>query len=134
MFKNAVNSKKQGDIGMCYAMAYYSRLGYTVSVPVTDSQDYDIIVDTGTKLNKVQVKTTKFIDKSKISKPYVVSIKTCGGNKSGNTMKTFSQNSSDLLFVMTDSGTFYEIPKANIESNTVVTLNKSMDKYKIHIL
>lgn len=45
MFENAINSKKQGDIGMCYAMAYFSKMGYTVSVPVTDSQEYDLIVD-----------------------------------------------------------------------------------------
>lgn len=36
MFENAINSKKQGDIGMCYAMAYFSKIGYTVSVPITD--------------------------------------------------------------------------------------------------
>lgn len=41
---------------MCYAIAYYSKLGWTISIPVTDSQDYDLIVDTGTKLLKVQVK------------------------------------------------------------------------------
>lgn len=35
LFDNAINSKKQGDIGM----AYYAKLGWTVSVPVTDSQD-----------------------------------------------------------------------------------------------
>lgn len=58
MFSNCINSKKQGDMGMCYAIAYYSKLGWTISIPVTDSQDYDLIVDTGTKLLKVQVKTT----------------------------------------------------------------------------
>lgn len=52
LFDNAINSKKQGDIGMCYAMAYYAKLGWTVSVPVTDSQDYDLVVDNGTRLFK----------------------------------------------------------------------------------
>lgn len=61
LFENAINSKKQGDIGMCYAMAYYAKLGWTVSIPVTDSQDYDLVVDNGTRLFKVQVKTTKSI-------------------------------------------------------------------------
>ncbi len=64
LFDNAINSKKQGDIGMCYAMAYYAKLGWTVSVPVTDSQDYDLVVDNGTRLFKVQVKTTKSISPS----------------------------------------------------------------------
>ena len=48
LFENAINSKKQGDIGMCYAMAYYAKLEWTVSIPVTDSQDYDLVVDNGT--------------------------------------------------------------------------------------
>lgn len=43
MFENAINSKEQGDIGMCYAMAYFSKIGYTVSVPITNSQDYDLL-------------------------------------------------------------------------------------------
>ena len=60
MFENAINSKKQGDIGMCYAIAYFSKLGYTISIPITDSQDYDLIIDNGIELLKVQVKTTKF--------------------------------------------------------------------------
>ena len=32
---------KQGNVGVAYAIAYYSKLGYTVSVPLTDTQDYD---------------------------------------------------------------------------------------------
>ena len=55
MFSNCINFKKQGDMGMCYAIAYYSKLGWTISIPVTDSQDYDLIVDTGTKLLKVGI-------------------------------------------------------------------------------
>ena len=92
MFSNCVNFKKQGDVGMCYAIAYYSKLGWTISIPVTDSQDYDLIVDTGTKLLKVQVKTTT--QKSNYG-VYIANLKTCGGNRSGDTIKTFESNQSD---------------------------------------
>ena len=128
MFENAVNSKKQGDIGMCYALAYFSKLGYTVSIPVTDSQDYDLIVDNGTLL-KVQVKTTKCLNKGK----YQVALKTCGGNKSGYTTKKFSNNSSDLLFVLDNSGNMYVIPKCKIHSNTAIILGKEYDNYKVYL-
>ena len=37
MFENAINGKKQGDIGMCYAIACFSKMGYTVNIPITDS-------------------------------------------------------------------------------------------------
>lgn len=66
-----------------------SKLGWTISIPVTDSQDYDLIVDTGTKLLKVQVKTTAQVSEHGI---YIVSLRTCGGNKSGHTAKTFDNN------------------------------------------
>lgn len=49
---------------MAYAIAYYSELGYTVSIPLTDTQDYDLIADTGNTLLKVQVKTTTCLNKS----------------------------------------------------------------------
>ena len=95
LFDNAANSKKQGDIGMCYAIAYYSKLGYTVSIPVTD---YDIIVDTGNNLLKVQVKTTSCKSPHGV---YQVALRTCGGNRSGSG-KLFTDNSSNLLFVLTE--------------------------------
>ena len=39
------NSKKQGDWGLGRAIAYFTLKEYTVSVPLTESQDYDLIVD-----------------------------------------------------------------------------------------
>lgn len=39
------NSKKQGDAGLGEAIAYFTRLGYTVQLPLTDSQDYALVVD-----------------------------------------------------------------------------------------
>lgn len=104
LFDNAINSKKQG--GMCYAMAYYAKLGWTVSVPVTDSQDYDLVVDNGTRLFKVQVKTTKSISPSG---NYIVSLRTIGGTGK-------CKDSSDLLFALTDSGDCYSIPKSEISA------------------
>lgn len=114
LFDNAINSKKQGDIGMCYAMAYYAKLGWTVSVPVTDSQDYDLVVDNGTRLFKVQVKTTKSISPSGTGK-----------------CKDFSENSSDLLFALTDSGDCYSIPKSEISAVSSVALGERYLPYRV---
>ena len=129
LFDNAINSKKQGDIGMCYAMAYYAKLGWTVSVPVTDSQDYDLVVDNGTRLFKVQVKTTKSISPSG---NYVVNRRTMGGNLSGaGKYKDFSENSSDLLFALTDSGDCYSIPKSEISAVNAVALGERYLPYRV---
>jgi hypothetical protein len=130
MFENCKNSNKQGDVGMCYAMAYFAKQGYTISIPITDSQDYDLIVDDGIKLYKVQVKTTKQIAPSNY---YVVSLRTCGGNRSGQTIKNFDENKSDLLFVLTDNHQSFLFPKKEIETKTTITLNENAEKYKVII-
>lgn len=130
MFENCKNSNKQGDVGMCYAMAYFAKQGYTISIPITDSQDYDLIVDDGIKLYKVQVKTTKQLAPSNY---YIVYLRTCGGNRSGQTIKHFNDNNSDYLFVLTEKHEAFLIPKNEINVNTALTLNEDVEKYKVII-
>lgn len=130
MFKNVQNSKKQGDIGMAYAIAYYSKLGYTISIPMTDSQDYDLIIDTGSSLLKVQVKTTDYITDRGI---YQVNLKTCGGNRTGQTIKTFDNNSSDVLFVLTGNGSCYSIPKSEITSKNSLNLGDKCQIFRVSL-
>ena len=116
---------------MCYAMAYYSKLGWTISIPITDSQDYDLIVDTGDELLNVQIKTTSQLSKHDI---YVVGLRTNGGNKSGNISKLFDSNNCDLLFVMTEIGEFYSIPRTEIMSTTTINLGEKYLQYKVTLI
>ena len=52
------NTKKQGNWGLGQAIAYFTAKGLSVSIPLTDSQTYDLIVDDGTSLKRVQVKSS----------------------------------------------------------------------------
>lgn len=126
MFENAITTNQQGNIGLSYAIAYYSKLGYFVSVPLTDSQDYDIIIDTGSSLLKVQVKTTKF---KADNGNYVVNLTTKGRSET----KTFESNSSDLLFALTDSGVCYSIPTSEIKATRSLTLGNKYDIFKVSL-
>lgn len=130
MFKNVQNYKKQGDVGMGYAIAYYARKGYTVSIPLTDSQDYDLIIDDGVSLSKVQVKTTS---NKQSNGNYQVGLRTCGGNRSGQKIKTFDYNSSNLLFVLTEGGDCYEIPTNIVECRNALTLCEKYQQYRINL-
>lgn len=130
MFENIVNSKKQGDTGMGFAIAYFCKLGWTVSIPITDSQDYDLVVDNGERLLKVQVKTSKYKTKHGI---YQVSLKTCGGNRSCQKIKNFDKNSSDLLFVLLENGNVYLIPREEIKTNTTINLGENMNQFKVSL-
>lgn len=131
MFENVINSKKQGDVGMCYAIAYYSKLGWTVSIPITDSQDYDLLVEnTDNNILKVQVKTSRYLTEGGT---YQVSLKTCGGNKSGQTIKKMDKNYIDLVFVLVDDGSCYSIPTEKIESSGSMNLGDKYSEFKVSL-
>lgn len=38
-------NKEKGNSGLGVAIAYFSTNGYTVSIPLNDTQDYDLIVE-----------------------------------------------------------------------------------------
>ena len=38
-------NKQKGNCGLGMAIAYFSTNGYTVSIPLNDTQDYDLIVE-----------------------------------------------------------------------------------------
>lgn len=117
---------------MAYAIAYYSKLGWTISIPLTDTQDYDLIVDTESTLLKVQVKTTTC--KSPAGN-FQVNLKVTGGNRSGTgKVKTFDTNSSDLLFVMTEDFDFYSIPKSEITSKTSISLCEKYLPFRVSLM
>lgn len=121
------NSKKQGDVGLGVAIAWFTAEGHTVCVPLTDSQDYDLVIDDG-RLNKVQVKTTTVHQDGS----YVVELRTSGGNRSGTgKTKKFDSTQIDILFVVTDDGTKYLIPSSEISSTCRLSLGTKYRKYRL---
>lgn len=126
IFSNCKNSKTQGDVGLGAAIAHFTKIG-TVSIPLTDSQDYDLIVDIDGTLKKVQVKTTN----QKIGKSFKITLCTKGGNKTGNTIKKFCSKSVDLLFCLTAENVMYLIPSEEVTSTVSLTLFEKYDKFKV---
>lgn len=119
---DAENSKKQGDIGLGAAIAYYTSLRYTVCIPLTDSQDYDLVVDID-GLKKVQVKTGTFKEPSG---GYKITLKVSGGNKSGTgRVKKFDNTKVDYLFILTDDGCRYHIPAKQVTATTSIVVGQS---------
>ena len=75
---NFSSNKEKGNSGLGMAIAYFSTNGYVVSIPLNDTQDYDLVVEKENMLKKVQVKSTGCIEKGE---HYQVSLKSCGGTK-----------------------------------------------------
>ena len=120
-----VTNKEKGNTGLGIAIAYYTSNGYTVSIPLNDSQDYDLIVDKNDKISKVQVKATSCKTKYGI---YQVALKSTGGTK-GKTYKTLIDTKVDELFVLTDKMDIYIIPTNKIENRSTINL---CEKYVIY--
>lgn len=129
LFDKCRNTKQQGNIGLGKAIQYFTLSGYTVSLPLNDSQDYDLIVDNGT-LYKVQVKTTKHKSKYGI---YKVNLRVLGGNSKQNYVhKKGDEIVYDILFVVCDNDDIYLIPKNNIKQyKNSISLGEQYIKFKI---
>lgn len=129
MFKENFNSKQQGNVGIGYAIAYFTKQGYTVSLPLNDSQDYDLIIDVFGILNKVQVKTTRSVGKYGI---YQVCLKSSGGT-SGKIYGKVCDGSCDLLYILCANGDQYLIPKESFKNNqTSINLGKMYVQYRLN--
>ncbi len=50
------DTQRKGDIGVTQAIATFTRLGFDVALPVTESAAYDILVDDGLGVHRVQVR------------------------------------------------------------------------------
>lgn len=121
-------NKEKGNTGLGIAIAYYSSNGYTVSIPLNDTQDYDLIVDKAHELKRVQVKSTS----CKKNGNYQVALKSCGGTK-GKTYKTIIDTNIEELFVLTEKMEIYIIPKLSIKNKSTISLCSKYEIYKVGI-
>ncbi len=123
------SNKEKGNAGLGIAIAYYSANGYTVSIPLNDTQDYDLIVDKNNVLKKVQVKATSC--KTKYNK-YQVALKSCGGTK-GETYKTIIDTKIDEVFIVTDTMEMFIIPIEEIKNKTTLNLCEKYEKNRVKV-
>lgn len=123
------NTRYQGNAGLGAAIAYYTMIGYDVSLPLTDSTYYDLIIDDGDRLYKVQCKTASY--KSPYGS-YVVTMATQGGNQSYNYVKAFDASRLDFVFILTSDGRWYNIPSEAANVSTKLTLSEDKDKYIVN--
>ena len=122
-------NKEKGNTSLGVAIAYYTANGYTVSIPLNDTQDYDLIVDLNNKLKKVQVKSTSC--KTKYGN-YQVALKSCGGSK-GRTYKTVIETNIDEVFILLENMEIYIIPKEEIKNKSTLNICEKYNQYKVTI-
>ena len=123
-------NKEKGNTGLGIAIAYFSSHGYTVSIPLNDTQDYDLIIDKNNVIQKVQVKSTSCKTKCGI---YQVSLKSCGGTR-GKTYKTIIETNIDILFIVTDKLDTFLIPINIVKNKSTLNLCEKYSQFRVSFL
>jgi hypothetical protein len=117
----------QGDAGLGVAIAYFSRIGVRVGIPLTDSQPYDLMIDDVDRLSRVQVRTTTM----KQGRSYVVHLATVGGNKTQVKVRPFDPKAYEWLFVVCGDATAYLIPTSAIAARRCILLGRRYELYRL---
>ena len=119
-------NKDKGRAGISAAIAYFGMNGYTVCIPLNDTQDYDLIVDDGNDILKISCKATGSHASSGYS---VVSLRNCGGTN-GSVYGREKEKNNDYVFVLNEKGEEWLLPQNILTSNSM-TLGEKYSQYKI---
>ena len=122
-------NKEKGNSALGIAIGYYSSNGYTVSIPLNDTQDYDLIIDKNNSLKIVQVKSTSC--KTRYGN-YQVALKSCGGTK-GKTYKTVIETNVEELFILTENLEMYVIPVKNLDNKSTLNICNKYKRYLVNL-
>lgn len=130
-----LSSKQKGNIGLANAILLFSINGFDMSLPLTESTKYDLIIDIDYKLYKVQCKFTNYSPNGS-NNIYTVPLYVSGGNRSGGSNKIlYSENDIDLIFASCGSTNHYLLPFNQIKTQKTINIGnlKKYEKYKIDI-
>ena len=120
-------NKQKGNTSLGMAIAYFSSKGYTVSIPLNNAPNYDLIIEKDNILKTVQVKSSGCRTKNN---NFQVALKSCGGTK-GTTYKTFKETSVGVLFIFLADSSMHLIPSTAINNCSTITLTT---KYKDYLV
>lgn len=123
-------NKDKGRAGMSMAIAYFGSNGYTVSIPLSDTQWYDLVIEKDGKFQTVQCKATCNEDNT-------IFLRSMGGSK-GKEYDNVLDHPVDLLFCLDKNQQLYLIPVEDIRRSgnkkTITISEKSIwIKYRVTI-
>ena len=90
-------------MGLALAISYFTNQGYTISMPLNDTQWYDLIIEKNGIFQTVQCKFTA-------SKDNNISLKSCGGTKGVTYDSVLNHSELDYLFCADTYGNMFVIP------------------------
>jgi PD-(D/E)XK endonuclease len=88
-------TQRKGDVATTRAIATFTAMGFDVSIPVTESAAYDLVVDDHAALRRVQCK---------FSSERHVDLRRIHSNSAGYVVKRIAENAYDWLYVLRPDG------------------------------
>lgn len=124
------NNKEKGRAGLSLAIAYFGSNGYTVNIPLSDTQWYDLVIEKEGLFQTVQCKVTT-------TKDNTVYLRSCGGTK-GTEYDNVLNHPVDLLFCINNEQKFYVIPVNDIresgnKKSISLSLNSKWANYQVSL-
>ena len=110
-------NKDKGRAGMAMGVAYFGANGYTVNIPLNDTQWYDFVAEKDGKFYTVQCKATGSADNA-------IYMKSCGGTNGG-AYDNLLNHPLDFLFCLDKEMNMYVIPVKDLQDygvNKQITL------------
>lgn len=118
---NEVNRKQIGRLGLSMAINYFTIQGYTVSLPINDTQWYDLIIEKDNQFFTVQCKATQTENDS-------IDLRSTGGTKGFIYDNVLNHSKLDYLFCVNKDLKMWLIPVKDITTSKQITLRTEPTK------
>ena len=116
-------NKDKGRAGMAMGIAYFGANGYTVNIPLNDTQWYDFVAEKDGVFYTVQCKATG-------SQNNEIALRSCGGSNGG-VYDNVTNHPLDYLFCLDKDQNMYCIPVQDLKNagnKNVITLRTNFTK------
>ena len=127
------NRKQIGRVGLSMAINYFTIQGYTVSLPVNDTQWYDLIIEKNGVFQTVQCKATNTDSKT-------IDFRSTGGTNGSTYDNILNHSELDWLFCVDGELNMWLIPVKEITTSKQITLrieqtknNQGFQTYKYRV-
>lgn len=113
--------KQTGRIGLSMAINYFTCKGYTISIPLNDTQWYDLIIEKDGKFETVQCKATQ-------TQSDKIDFRSTGGTKGTSYDNLLNHSVLDWLFCVNKDLNMWLIPIKDITTTKQITLRTEPTK------
>ena len=121
--------KQKGDVALGQAISYFLTNGYEVCLPIGDKRSYDLVIEKGNALSRVQVKYAGLYPGKTTCR---AALRVMGGNQSYHYAKKYGNDDFDYLFVHTAKGENYFLPWPEVVIRSEISIEApKYSSYKV---